>query len=243
LTTFVLIHGGGTTARFWDRLVPELGHPHLAVDLPGRGPKPAELATLTVHDVVVSVLADIAAHHLGDELVLVAHSSGGLVVPGVVRDLDDRVRRIVLSSASVPPEGGCGLDCMKPGHRARTEAAYAWADGERAPVPSSQPPEDSEMLREAYGGRLDDETLAFMADPVRSVPDSLNVYRQAVSWAGLDVPVTYVRAARDRPVPPGLQDDMIANLPGPTTVVRWDCGHIPAVTRAPRFAELLNTLC
>lgn len=238
----MLIHGGGTTARFWDRLLPELHHPHLAVDLPGRRDRPADLATLTVEDAVASVLADVGGSNLGDELVLVAHSSGGLAVPGVVRGLDGRVRRIVLTSASVPPEGGCGLDCMKPGHRRRTEAAYEWAESEGLPIPSSQPPDDPEALREAYGGRLDDETLSFMADPLRSVPDSLNLYRQAVSWAGLDVPVTYVRAARDRPVPPGLQDDMIANLPGPTTVVRWDCGHIPAVTRAPRFAELLDTL-
>ena len=52
-----------------------------------------------------------------DPIVVVAHSSGGLVVPGVVTDLGSRVSAIVLSAASIPPEGGCGLDCMQERHR------------------------------------------------------------------------------------------------------------------------------
>ena len=34
---YVLVHGGGTTARFWDRLAPHLDDAVLAIDLPGRG--------------------------------------------------------------------------------------------------------------------------------------------------------------------------------------------------------------
>ena len=50
--TYLLIHGGGSTARFWDRLLPYLDRPALAVDLPGRNGKPADFATLTVADEV-----------------------------------------------------------------------------------------------------------------------------------------------------------------------------------------------
>src|SRR6202035_5104450 len=106
--TFVLVHGGGSTARFWDRLVPCLDGPSLAVDLPGRAAKPADLATLTVFDEVASVLEDIEHEQLDEPIVLVAHSSGGLVVPGVVAALGDRVAHIVLRAALVPPEGGDG---------------------------------------------------------------------------------------------------------------------------------------
>ena len=45
--TLVLIHGGGATGRFWDRLRRISSAAPLAVDLPGRGARPADLATLT----------------------------------------------------------------------------------------------------------------------------------------------------------------------------------------------------
>lgn len=59
--TYLLIHGGGSTARFWDRLVAHLGSGAVAVDLPGRASRPADLATLTVDEEVASVLADVEA--------------------------------------------------------------------------------------------------------------------------------------------------------------------------------------
>ena len=34
--SFVLIHGGAMNARYWDKLVPLLEFPVLAIDLPGR---------------------------------------------------------------------------------------------------------------------------------------------------------------------------------------------------------------
>src|SRR5580765_722739 len=134
---FVLVHGGGSTARYWDRVVPLLDGPVLAVDLPGRGHKPADLAWLTVEQEVESVVADIEASAIDEPIVLVAHSSGGLVVPGVVAALGRRVARVVLNAALVPPEGGCGLDCLKPHQREGLVAAVedARANGTAITLP------------------------------------------------------------------------------------------------------------
>ena len=38
-------------------------------------------------------------------------------------------------------------------------------------------------MRDSYGETLDDDTLAFIVDPVRAVQDSMNFYFQPVSWA------------------------------------------------------------
>ena len=241
METFVLVHGGGTTGRFWDRLLGHLDRPSLAVDLPGRGDKPADLATLTVHEEEASVAADIEAADL-DGVVLVAHSSGGLVVPGVLRALGDRVTRVVLNAAAVPPEGGCGLDCMQHRHRAGLEVALAEAERHGRPLLTPGPPTDPEAFRETYGGPpLDDETVDFVTDPVRCVADTLHHYLQPVSWRALpEIPVTYVATVLDRPIPISLQRQMITHLPFAAEVVDLMSGHIPAVVDPAGFAQLLT---
>ena len=155
---YVFIHGGGSTARFWDRLLPHLDRPALAVDLPGRNGKPADFATLSVDDEVASVLADVEAADAAEPIIIVAHSSGGLVVPGVVAGLGDRVAHVVLSAALVPAEGGRGIDCMKPRHRDGLVASVEQARRDGTVIALPGPPEDPEPFRYTYGGDpLDDD--------------------------------------------------------------------------------------
>lgn len=242
--TYLLIHGGGATARFWDRVLPHLDRAALAVDLPGRNGKPADLATLTVDDEVASVLADVYAAEIDDPIVVVAHSSGGLVVPGVVAGLGARVAHVVLNAALVPTEGGCGVECMKPRHRDGLVLAVEAArrGGGAMPILPG-PPTDPEAFRHSYGGDpLDDDALAFVVDPVRSVPDTVHHYFQPIRWsAAAGVPVTYVINERDRPIPTSMQEEMVPRLPGHPRVVRLDCGHLPAVTEPETFARVLAT--
>jgi len=238
--SYVLIHGGGVTASFWDRVVPLLDRPAIAVDLPGRNGKPADLGALTVDEEVASVLADVLAAELDDPIVVIAHSSGGLVVPGLVDGLDGRVAHILLNAASVPPEGGCGLDCMQERHREGVQLAIEMSREQGEVLTTSGPPADPEAFRNAYGGDpLDDESLAFVVDPQRCVSDTINHYLQPVHYSLVgEVPVTYVLNERDRPVPAALQEEMVGRLPHPPRVVRFDGGHLPPVTDAGWFAEV-----
>ncbi len=239
--TVVLIHGGGATGGFWDRLVPSLDHESLAVDLPGRRSRPADLATLTVEGEVASVVTDIEAGAVGGPITLVAHSSGGLVVPGVVAALGGRVRAVVLNAALVPVEGGCGIDCMQERHRdgLRLAVEAAARDGRTITLP---PPVDPEASRRAYGGDpLDDATLDFVLDPARSVEDTVHHYFQPVHWSAVaGVPITYVVNERDRPIRPEMQEVMVRRLPSPVEVIRLDSGHLLPVTSPAVFAEIVD---
>jgi pimeloyl-ACP methyl ester carboxylesterase len=241
LVMYALVHGGGSTARFWDRVVPLLPGGSLAVDLPGRGAHPADLASITVDDEVASVVGDIEAAHIDEPIVLVAHSSGGLVVPGVVDALGGRVERIVLNAALVPPEGGCGLDGMQTRHAAGLAAAVETATAEGRAITLPGPPDDPEQFRTTYGGDpRSEEDLAFVVDPARCVPDTIHHYFQPVRWSlARGIPVTYILNERDRPIPADLQEEMVARLPDPPTVVRMPTGHLPAVTHPADLAKAM----
>jgi len=154
----------------------------------------------------------------------------------------DRVGHIVLCAASVPPEGGCGLDCMKPRHADGVRMALELAEREGRAMTTPGRPDDAEAIRNDYGVALDDDSLAFVADPERYVVDTMHHYLQPVRWSTVDptIGVTYVLTERDRPVPVALQEEMIARLPVPPTVVRLDSGHLPPVTDPAGFAALLR---
>ena len=198
--------------------------------------------TLTVDECASAIIDDVRRAGVGD-VVIVAHSSGGLFVPGVVTGLAPRVRHVVLSSGCIPTDGGLGLEAMKASYARRNRAAMDAARSEGRTLTTPGPPTDPEVLRNAYGVELDDEQLAFIAAPERNPRDSQNIYFQPVFWsAAAGVPITVIRQLRDPVTPVELQDEMIGRLPDPdlVTVVDLDTGHIPAVTHPEAMAAILE---
>lgn len=235
----VLLHGGAATGRQWDLVLKRLQTPALAPNVPGRLDRPADLATLTLDDAVASLAADVDAAAM-TSLVLVAHSSGGLLVPGLVGTLGPRVRGLVWIAASIPPDGGNGYDCMKPRHRDGLIAGRAGAAREGRALLTPPAPSPGQAAN-AYGGDpLTDEQAEFAASPLRWVPDTTNLYEPALRTSQLArLPRVYLRTLRDRAVPLALQEEMLARLPG-TPSIPLDTGHAPMITMPAVLAALLD---
>ena len=85
------------------RLAPELTV--LALDMPGRRNKPGDLREMTIADYVDSLVGDIESAGL-DEIVIVGHSLGAMMLPGVVTKIGAaRVREMIFAAAFLPPVG------------------------------------------------------------------------------------------------------------------------------------------
>jgi surfactin synthase thioesterase subunit len=110
LPALVLVLGGGMAADSWGLVVNEIrwlepGLNVLAVDMPGRRSKLGDLRRMTIADYVDSLVGDIERLALND-IVIVGHSMGGMMLPGVVTKLGAaRVREMVFAAAFLPPEG------------------------------------------------------------------------------------------------------------------------------------------
>jgi pimeloyl-ACP methyl ester carboxylesterase len=239
LPDLVLVHGGEHAADCWDLVVAELRRQTpelrvLAVDLPGRGHTPGDLATDTIADWVDSVVADIEQEGLGD-IVIVGHSMAGVTVPGVVAKLGfPRVREMILVAAFVPPQGQAIVDTLggplawyarrgarsgRPMKVPRLAAQYAFCNG--------MSPEQREFAL----SRLYAESTRIPGEPVdrSALPD--------------DVPRTWILTTRDRALSNSSQQASIAALGGVEAVISIDACHDVMVSHPERLAHILSERC
>ena len=234
----VLVHGGTFTSTMWDPVRSELASPSLAVDLPGRRYKPADLARVTISDWVTSVVADIEEAGLS-EVVLVGHSSAGYVLPGVAAALAARsspvLQSLVFVSATVPAHGERPLDYLRDDIRTlasdHRELTLESARGKTiGGLRSGEPPIDTDLEIVENGPRMGLEAP--------------RVLFEAVSWTGFptEVPRVYVRALRDRVIPPELADRMIAAMGG-AEVIDLHAGHRSYDTNPAELAAVIDQCC
>ncbi len=239
---FVLIHGGSFTSHYWDRLIPLLNFPTFAVDLPGRGSKPADLTKVTIGIWVDSVVEDIESAGLED-VVLVGNSLAGVTMPGVAARLPNRMRHLVFSSCTVPGHGKRAVDFLRPDIKKFLLASEEELTSGQVPsqVDESQAGQQIELTSDFLGENLSAGLLTFVKDPVRRSADALNPLFEIFSWDGfpVKVPRTYIKNLRDNIVLPELQDQMIENMGG-ASVIELDTPHCPSITDPEIIAAILN---
>jgi pimeloyl-ACP methyl ester carboxylesterase len=235
LPDLVLIHGGAHAADCWDLTIAELTcrEPKLrvlAVDLPGRGRNPADLATVTIADWVNSVVADVEDAMLSD-LVVVGHSLGGLTVPGVVARLGAaRVREMVLAAAFIPPQGLSVVDTL------RGPLAPLARIGPRihklATIPKT-------AARLAFCNAMSPEQRRHALS--RLYPESARVIAERVDRSDLpaEVPRTWIMTLRDRALSSRQQQRCIESLGGVDTLVCLDTCHDLMYSEPQRLAAIL----
>ena len=224
---FVLVHGGHGGAWNWDAIVPSLDAPAVAIDLPGRGGLQPAGSPITYRTCAEAVLdaADAAGFA---QVVAVGHSMGGFTISALADLAPTRVAHLVYLAALAPPAGTTVFDIYYNSHGADPPRFVEPI----VPVRSASEVRDrlfddldDTLLAEVHP-RMVDEPLSFFEDPFVSPPAS--------------TPRTYVRCARDVPVPPAMATTFIENLGPNTRVVDVDLGHGLIFTHPAVVAALLN---
>jgi pimeloyl-ACP methyl ester carboxylesterase len=232
-TPLVLVHGGGFDGRCWDLVRSHLAAPAIAVDLPGRGGRPADLEAVTFADCAAAV-AEEADGAGFDEIVLVGHSLAGCSMPAIVGRLGDRVRHAVFVACTVPEDGTSAFDTLDPEIQAIGKAAR---DSEELGIL------DPAIARAAFGNDLDDEQFAWCVE--RMVAEAPRLTFDPVdlaplrSTAPLPMRRTWVRTVRDAIVSPGKQLRFAGNV-GDCDVVDLDAAHMCMISQPAATAAILD---
>lgn len=239
LPDLVLVHGGEHAGDCWDLVVDELHRQApelrvLAVDLPGRGRTPGDLATATIGEWVDSVVADIEEAGLG-EIVIVGHSMAGVTVPGVVTKLGSaRVREMILAAAFVPPQGQAIVDTL--GGPLAAFARYAAKGSRPVKIPGL-------VTRYAFcNGMTREQSRLTMS---KLCAESPRIPGESVDRSELpgDVPRTWILTTRDRALSEKSQHRSIAALGGVGDVITVEACHELMFSHPERLAQLLLERC
>ena len=239
LPDLVLVHGGAHAGDCWELTVAELARQApelraLAVDLPGRASRPADLTIVTISDFTNSVVADIEDAGLR-EVVVVGHSMAGLTVPGVVAKLGaTRVREMIMLAAFVPPQGSSVVDTL------RGPLAPLARSARRLPKSFEMP---GAAARFAFCNGMTRGQRKLVVS--RLCPESPNVIFEPVDRSDLpeDVPRTWIMTLRDRALSVRQQCNAIEWLGGVDTMICLDGSHDVMFSDPGRLAEILADRC
>jgi pimeloyl-ACP methyl ester carboxylesterase len=236
----VLVHGGEHSADCWELTIDELHRaapqlPVLAVDMPGHGATPGDLATVSIGDCVRSAVEQIEDAGLG-EVIVVGHSLAGLTVPGIVGALGhSRVREMILAAACLPAQGTAIVDTLV--------GPLAWYV--RRAVRLRQPPATTPKMLSALIfcngmtraqrrftlSRIHAEAATMITEPVdrSDLPD--------------DIPRTWILTLRDHALFRRTQLRSITALGGVQTLIPVDTCHDLMISEPALLAEILLERC
>lgn len=220
----VLVHGGYHGSWCWDDVLPSLQSHAIAVDLPGRGRRPAT-GRVTLDDCATAVLEEAEAAGL-ERVVLVGHSLGGLTLTTVANRAPERLARLVYVAALAPPPGRTVFDLLAP------DQADADPAGTQQVLPG-------ELARAMFAGDLDDETWA--AAEARLVPEPTGLFVEPVHGYDHGVPASYVRCTRDAVVTDTLVGSFLPHL-HPEELLELDSDHDAMLSHPRELARLLDEI-
>lgn len=222
----VSIHGAGLDTWIWDAVTPALEVPHLPATFPARDGDREGTAGLGLRDYVDHVCQQIEGWP-PTEIVLVAHSIGGVVGKEVAEVLADRVVGFVGVCAVIPELGGSFLSCYPPHQRLIQRAVMR--------VAGTKPPDA--VIRKSLCNGLSEAQTDRIVERFR--PESRKLYTDASTAEIPDVQSLYVKTMDDNELSLSLQEAMIDNL-RPDEVATIDAGHVPMLSHPDQLAGLVN---
>jgi pimeloyl-ACP methyl ester carboxylesterase len=116
MATFILIPGGWQGGWIYQKVADLLaahGHKALPITLSGLGDTPAPTANLKTH--ISEVVSAVESQQ--DDVVLVGHSYGGMVVSGAADAAPSKIRALVYVDAYVPDSGDSAWSLTTPRFR------------------------------------------------------------------------------------------------------------------------------
>ena len=240
---FVLVHPAWHGAWFWKKVVPllrEKEHLVFTPTLTGLGER-SHLARPEIGlETHVTDVVNVLKHEDLRDVILVGHSSSGVVITGVADRAPERIAHVVYLDAFVPDDGQAVFDLVTPDRR-KTLEGLVESEGQGWLLPRFAPPPWETIVRDMWGV-TDNDDVRWMLERLRPTP--VGHFKDPVrrtNPAAEKLPRAYVRCRQF----PNPRFDMHAEMARRTVGWRYRelaASHHVAVTMPDKVADLLLEL-
>jgi pimeloyl-ACP methyl ester carboxylesterase len=214
------------------------GHKAIAPDLPGMGSDTTSFSDTPLSD-WADFVADLVRAEKGqknDDIILVGHSRGGMVISEVAERVPELVSRLVYLTAMLLPDGASLMQTIADASDDDPSDMFIIAeDGKTFTVVP-------ELIGDTFYNQCSDDVVADATSRLCPEPLASFTTPVAVSDAKFGgVPRAYIEAVEDHAVPIDLQRAMHSALPC-DPVITLPSDHSPFLSMPTELVEALDTL-
>ncbi len=235
MATFVLVHGGWHAGWCWERLAPLLsrtGNRVVAPDLPAHGADRTPVSERPWERYVPAIEEIVQAQD--EPVVLVGHSSGGMIISEVARMIPERIAALVYLAAFLLPQGGSPREMIGP------ESGSLLTGALRSDPETGTTSIDPSLARDVFYHDCTDadatRAIARLA-PEPAIPPGLG--DELEPDPPLSVLRMYIETTEDRALPIAVQRAMVRAMPC-DAVYTMPTSHSPFLSQPEQLAEILN---
>lgn len=239
MSTYVLIHGDWHGGWCWSKVVPFLrqaGHRVLALDLPGHGQDMTPLSAITPEH-LVQYLTSVLDSEV-ELVMLVGHSSGGMLITTLAHLRPEKVKRLVYLAAFLLPLGETPRALAQMDSESLLSSALN-IDKHRGVVMIKP-----EAAQEVFYADCTDEdatraTRLLVPERLRTpVQEAVPLAPSSSQNAWEDVSRVYIECLQDKALGPKMQKKMYMELPC-QKVYSLQTSHSPFLSAPSQLAACL----
>ncbi|KRF03141.1 alpha/beta hydrolase [Paenibacillus sp. Soil766] len=223
---FVFINGAGLEGLVWSKVVEGFEHPCLLAEFPQRKGSFDSRSDLSLEDYVTQMKRQVDEWGTHHNIVIVAHSLGGVFALRLASLIQDRLAGIVAVGAAIPKRGGSFISILPVAQRILMSVILRTL--------GTKPPESS-----IRSGLCNDLLPDQATDIVNGfIPEAVRIYTDRINAPVPNVPKLYVKLNKDKELSPSLQDKMISTF-APQSVRNLNTGHLPMISNPEGLRTIL----
>jgi len=231
VANLVLVHGAWHGAWCWSKLAPLLevqGHLVLTPDMPGHGQDNTPLSRVTMKRYVRRISETV--ENLGENVVLVGHSMGGVVISQVAEQIPERIEKLIYLTGFLLQNGQTLFSTMQ--HEHGQSLSVAAQNGTALEVPD-------QVFAEVFYSDCTEAERSWAKPQLAAQAALPFASKIAVTEAGFgSVCKAYIQCELDCVIRPDEQAQMIAATPC-EHVISVAAGHMAMISQPELLAAAM----